>query len=153
MHFLGIAIIKERTREALDQAMAPFDERDGGNPNGEWDWYRAGGRWDGWLEGEEEVKRRETHGGFNFDPANDDVERNSCLARDFPFSRGAPYFFLVDGAWIAKKTRNPDWDYEKHGFRDEANPFERPTEDYDLQFAEALRKNPDAWAVVVDVHS
>lgn len=32
------------------------------NPKSKWDWYRIGGRWDGWITGDE----RKSDGGFNF---------------------------------------------------------------------------------------
>jgi hypothetical protein len=42
MHYLGAVIVDEPTEEALDKAME-------GQKDSHWDWYRPGGRWDGWL--------------------------------------------------------------------------------------------------------
>lgn len=63
MHYLGFVFVNEPTEAAVEMAMADYQ-------NIEWDWYQCGGRWDGYLLGEDEMKARQTHNGFNFDDAN-----------------------------------------------------------------------------------
>jgi hypothetical protein len=131
MHCLGYVIVNEPTEHAVEMAMAPFY-------NNNWDWYRCGGRWDGYLQGPDEEKRRKTHDGFNFDECNDSVERNSCNVSNLP-GREAPYFFIANGAWIEKET------FDGRAFV--------KTNNYDRMLDDALAANPDSYVVVVDVHS
>src|SRR5215831_11510572 len=94
MHYLGFVIVDEPTEKALDYAMAPFE-------GGHWDWYVAGGRFDGFLQGDDEMRRRRTHDGFNFDSENIRVDRNVVRAKDL--RENAPvFFFVADGEWIER---------------------------------------------------
>jgi hypothetical protein len=108
-----------------------------------WDWYRCGGREDGYLLGDEEMKRRETHNGFNFDETNKSAERNSCPVAALPADRRNVYFFVVDDCWIEREA----WvlGYPSGRFVENS--------DFDAQLQAALDANPDKYVVVVDAHN
>lgn len=50
-YFIGVIIPFKyeggKLEEAIGEILAPWDERDGGNPDGQWDWWTLGGRWNG----------------------------------------------------------------------------------------------------------
>lgn len=53
MHYFAAVVVPKDAdvEKAVTEAMAPFDENDGDNPAGEWDWWVIGGRWTGvWSE-------------------------------------------------------------------------------------------------------
>ncbi|MEQ8822774.1 MAG: hypothetical protein RIC14_00190 [Filomicrobium sp.] len=142
MHFRGFVIVDQPTNEAVNAAMEPHregydSETDTGY--GEWDWFRVGGRYDGYLVSDGEMLRRETKGGFNFGPAHTDIARNSVKVSDLPKDRRSIYFFVVGKEWVAKES----WDGET--FKD--------NEDFEGQLSEALKQHPDKYVVVVDAHS
>lgn len=137
MHYLGLAILKAPTEEALEEVMS-------GAEGAHWDWYRPGGRWDGWLLGEEEEKRRETDGGFNFADENKRIDRNICPVSEFNPERVADVDFVTgDWRWIQKTLfveGYPDCRFETNA---------RFIED-----AEALlAARPDGFVVVIDAHN
>ena len=132
MHYAGFVFVTEPTDAALAAAMASFYEK-------EWDWFRVGGRWDGYLVSDVEMKDRETHNGFNFDPANKDISRNNCLAQDLPDDRRRVAFFVADGQWMARKEWNGEAWTERETF---ASDLER-----------ALAEQPDRYVVIVDAHN
>lgn len=145
-HYLGFVFVREPTREAVAKALAPFSERDGDNFEGKWDWYRSGGRWDGYLLGEDEMKRRQTHNGFNFDDANDDPARNSVKVEVMPGVK-PPYFFLSpEGEWVERKS----WDSTPTATSKYGEFVDNP--DYLERYQRALT-NKDWFVVVVDIHS
>lgn len=153
MHYRGFVLVSEPTDEAIAAAMEPH--REGYNEDtdeffGHWDWYRAGGRYDGYLVSDEEMKARETDNGFNFQPENKRADRNCCLAKDVPSDRRAVYFFVADGKWTKRESYDANapskWDeggkgafVETHGFGDMLDA--------------ALAANPEHWVVVIDAHS
>lgn len=143
MHSLGFAIVPERTEQALQAVMAPHEETYDEKAEmlvGHWDWWRAGGRWDGYLESADEMKARETHKGYNLAPKNQSIERNSCRAADVPPDRRDPFFFVTPEGWTARQNFNAD--------------FSRldPVPDYGERLAAAMAAHPDHWVVVIDIH-
>ncbi len=141
MHYLGFVIVKEPTKEAIDAAMAK-------HRNDFWDWYRPGGRWDGFLIGKEEMKSRSTHDGFKSDDSNESIDRNCCRVSDLPKDK-TPYFFVVNGEWIAKEYYDqtvPNLETPNVG-----SMVEMP--DFDERFRSALARHKDEYIVVVDVHN
>jgi hypothetical protein len=138
MHYRGFVFVDEPTEEAVEVVMAGYG---GGH---KWDWYRCGGREDGYLQGDDEMSRRETHDGFNFDAANKSVVRNSCKVRDLPADRRKVYFFLTArGGWTERE-------FFVGGYptgRFENNLL------FQAQLELAIAENPDKWIVVVDAHN
>src|SRR5262245_20420955 len=120
MHFRGLVFVPLLKQEAVARAMAPFEGH-------HWDWWRVGGRWDGYLQGEAEMARRATHDGFNFDDTNQDITLNNCRAAMLPKDASA-YFILVDGEWIER-------------------------DDHPTRLPAAIEAHPDWFVVVVDVHN
>lgn len=140
MHYLGLVIVKEPTKAAVDEAMAEFHEK-------HWDWYRCGGRWDGWLTDEEAA--RQTSKGFNFAPENDNPTRNSCLVRDLPANKRPHFLVTPDGYWIPREYWN---EFEKSPYGLGYGAI-LPTPDFEARIEAELAKHPDAYAVVVDAHN
>src|SRR5436309_1173200 len=101
MHYRGFVFVPEPTEEAVAEAMKEHGGHDAAGD--EWDWYRCGGRDDGYLQGDAEMDRRETHNGFSFDVSNASARRNSCKASDVPMDRRQVYFFVVAGNWVERK--------------------------------------------------
>jgi hypothetical protein len=141
MHYRGFVFVDEPTEEAVQEAMKYHGGRD--DSWGRWDWYRCGGREDGYLQGDEEMTRRETDNGFNFSDQNKSASRNSCKARDLPADRQQIYFFVVDGVWVEREIYISGY---PHG-RFEDNALFRD------QLSAALAEKPDRWVVVVDAHN
>lgn len=146
MHYLGFVFVDAPTKEAVAEAME-------GHKDSKWDWYRCGGRWDGYLQGPEEEKARETHSGFNFDDKNDDPARNAVLVKDLrPDQR--PHFFVYSYHYIPKEYYN---EYERSpGLGRDGKQYYGailPTPDWEARFAQAKEENKDKWCVVVDAHN
>jgi len=94
MHYMGYVFVNEATDEAVAAALEDHKDE-------HWDWYRCGGRWDGHFGGETEMKRRETDGGFNFAPQNNDAARNAKPVADLDPEK--PPFFFVAGYYFVPK--------------------------------------------------
>ncbi len=86
------------------------------NPASKWDWYRIGGRWDGWATGNE----KPSHRGYNFGPEHESVA-NNLAATEQALQRGIiPHAIVTpDGQWHERGkmgwfavliTENDDWD-------------------------------------------
>lgn len=145
MHFMGFVFVKEPTVEAVKAAM----EDHGGDNGGKWDWYRCGGRWDGYFGGEDEMKSRETHNGFNFEDRNNDAARNAMKVADLKPDHEPPYFFVSDYSWVPKQYYN-EFEKSKHGSGFGAI---LDTPHFADRYADALKANADGWVVVVDAHN
>lgn len=108
------------------------------NPKSKWDWWRIGGRWDGWLRGLEALPGD----GFNFGPQYESAERNICPVMEIspPF----PPFAIVlpDGTW-AEKGEMGWWGIVSNA-KDKAR-WEEQTQTIFAQYADCI-------AVAVDMH-
>lgn len=142
MHYLGFVFVKEPTREAVEKALADWK-------GDEWDWYRCGGRWDGYLLGAEEMKRRETDKGFNFADENDDPARNSCRVADLPADVKVPYFFVSGWEFVPKEY------YDRHAKSKHGEGYGAIVQNayYEARYAKALVDHAGDWVVVVDIHN
>jgi hypothetical protein len=135
MHYMGFVFIKEPTDTALSEAMLPHIETDRG---GHWDFYIAGGRWNGYLVSDEVME--------DLDEYVDHIEENCSLACNFPHDRrkdADAFWFLVDGQWEECVTFSPDSLGEKQWW---------PTPNFKERLGEAFRTHPDYYVVVVDCH-
>lgn len=140
MHYRGFVFVDEPTEEAVSEAMQEFGGRE--ESGDKWDWFRCGGRHDGYLQGDEEMTRRETHNGFNFDAANKSAARNSCKVSEIPADRQKIYFFVAGHAWVEREVYISG--YPRGRFVD--------NDLFGAQLSQAIADNPDKWAVVVDAH-
>ena len=137
MHYRGFVFVDEPTEEAVAKAMEGYGD------GHKWDWYRCGGRYDGYLQGDDEMKRRETHNGFNFDDSNKSAARNSCKVRDIPADRRQVYFFVANWSWVEREMFVDGYP----SGRIEHNAL------FDVQLSQAITENPDKFVVVVDAHN
>jgi len=86
------------------------------NPNSKWDWYVIGGRWDGWVTGNEQS----SDNGYNFGPQHQTVA-NNIAGTEEAIERGViPHAIVTPdghwyergrlGWWAALITENEDWE-------------------------------------------
>jgi hypothetical protein len=141
VHYLGFVFVKELTDAAVAEAMEDYQDR-------EWDWYRCGGRWDGYLLGDEEMKSRETHNGFNFESSNERPERNCCKASELPADK-RPHFFVANGRWVPVEY----WDAHRKSEHFKGYGAFVLNEHFDERLKQAMTDNADGYVVVVDVHN
>ena len=86
------------------------------NTESKWDWYRIGGRWDGWITGNEQT----SDGGFNFGPGHETVENNVATTEQALKRAIIPHAIITpDGEWHERGqmgwfailiTENDDWE-------------------------------------------
>ena len=98
------------------------------NPKSKWDWYRVGGRWDGWIQG---TVRESADRGFNFSVQHEHVHNNIIKVSKFiemvkssddnENNPDGPPFAIVTpkgewcqrgemGWWAVVTDENEDWD-------------------------------------------
>ena len=97
------------------------------NDNAQWDWYRVGGRWDGYITN----NPQESENGFNFDGKHETIENNNILVSKLPNDK-IPYgLVLPNDEWLDKDSSG-NW----------RNLFE-----------ESLAKFTDHYIVSLDCHN
>lgn len=98
------------------------------NPDGRWDWYEIGGRWDGYIPG-----------------AEDNVIPAGKLMNDPQLKNRLPYFVLTpDGEWLEhERFYIVNGDMKTERFDDEA---------WLAEVRNALQQWPTHDVVVVDIH-
>ena len=71
------------------------------NPESKWDWYRIGGRWDGWLTDKEE--ERSSDNGFNWGDDHTSLKFNCISVAEAIEKEKIPYALITpDGEWKEK---------------------------------------------------
>ncbi len=150
MHYLGFVFVDEPTKEKVEEVMVFYKDD-------EWDYYRCGGRWDGYLQGEEEQRLRETNNGFNFGDRHDQPSRNCVRVADLPEGK-EPYFFVTKRYFVAKTYYNRHdvrmKDGKLHVFEGEivcGGVVETPY--WEERYKQTLEAYKDKWIVVVDAHN
>jgi hypothetical protein len=127
--------------ETLAERMKDWTGRPGGvderglyftttnNPQGRWDWYEIGGRWNGLL------KR-----------ASRNVISTRALRKSPDLKDLLPYYVLTpDGTWLEHERYIPDPKSVGH--------FEtKPDDQWLAEVIEALDQYPDSRVVCVDIH-
>jgi DNA-binding transcriptional MerR regulator len=88
------------------------------NSKSKWDWYRVGGRWDGWITGNEQSSQD----GFNFDARHETLENNTATTEEALAANKIPHAIITpDGIWHERGqmgwwavliTENDKWDDE-----------------------------------------
>jgi hypothetical protein len=144
-HFtVGIIVpLKTRSIKAyVDRQMAPYDEdrtfgRNLANPVARWDWYRIGGRYDGWITDNEQS----SDNGLNFDRKHETVQNNIATTEAALARNKLPCAVITpDGKW---HDRGDLW---RFGLTDEE--CQRCHE----RTRRILRKYPGHRIVIVDAH-
>lgn len=113
------------------------------NPESKWDWWRVGGRWDGYIT---KTEVDDGDGGFNFGKEYESIERNAVKIGDFLADmegRSMYAYVTSDGQWIEKGRMG--W----FGVS-----FDEMDEDaYTKMIKETLSKeNPEDYLVAIDCH-
>ena len=142
MHYLGFVFVAEPTEKAVAEAM-------GAHKGSEWDWYRCGGRYDGYLQGADEMERRSTENGFNFSSENEKAAKNFCKVCDLPEGM-KPYFFVSDYDFVPREYYNK---FEKSSYHTEFFGAILDTPYWQERWEAALKKYADKYIVVVDAHN
>jgi hypothetical protein len=141
---VGIIVpLKTRSIKAyVDRQMAPYNEnhgsaRDIANPNARWDWYRIGGRWDGWITG----NPQSSDNGFNFDKKHETVENNITTTEAALASDKIPHAIIT-----------PDGEWHEHGHMGWFAVMRDERIDWDDVARDILRKHPRHRIVILDAH-
>jgi DNA-binding transcriptional MerR regulator len=102
-----------RLHERFDDQGQPISTY---NPDSKWDWYRIGGRWDGWITGNEQS----SEGGFNFGAQHETLANNAATTEQVLAAGKIPHAIITpDGEWHERGqmgwwanliTENEDWD-------------------------------------------
>lgn len=98
------------------------------NPNGNWDWYVVGGRWDGTIKDNYQSSEK----GYNWGPQHHTLENNSLPVKDAlenwnPDNHVGYAMLTPDGKWVAKgdmgwfgmsndKVEQSDWNDQVKAF-------------------------------------
>lgn len=91
----------DKLTDAIGEILAPWDERDGDNENGRWDWWQLGGRWTGvWSD---------------YDPAADPANREFCWLCDGTGLRN-------DALGQAHREQNPGYTCNGCGYGEHVTP-------------------------------
>lgn len=99
------------------------------NPDGRWDWYEIGGRWNGYMKG-----------------AKRNVIRTRALRKSPHLKHHLPcYVVTPGGAWLEHERFFPD------GFCS-GRIDRKPDDQWLREVTEALEQNPDCRVVCVDIH-
>ncbi len=158
MHYVIFAIVpkdvqgEDETKSYIEKMMLPFSEttedpqyatekEDGylHNPNGHWDWYRVGGRWDGELID----NYQSSDNGFNWDDKHQTVSNNRVPVAGWKSSSEFGAFGIVfeqDGKPQWADRYLPSWTSK-----------ELPV--WEAELSEIMGKLTEHDIVVLDVHS
>lgn len=97
----GMAALKagQAVYDHITQVMAPYHEELEDVENPKWDWYRVGGRWDGWVCD----NKKQSENGFNFDTKHETIENNHALTDEMIRKDKIPFALVTpDGKWNEK---------------------------------------------------
>ena len=121
------------------------------SPHSKWDWWKIGGRWDGFFGGKEEMNKRSSNNGFNFGNEHSDLSFNSAPVKSLLDENGhldekltGPPFAIIDskGRW-AEKGDMGWWGMVAD---------EKEEDEWKTQVETILNENLDCTAIVCDLH-
>jgi hypothetical protein len=107
------------------------------NPNSKWDWYVVGGRWDGWITGNEQS----SDGGYNFGLQHQTVANNIA-----PTSRA------LERDVITHAIVTPDGHWHERGQLGWWAALITENEHWDAQAREILAAYPGCQLLILDAH-
>lgn len=142
MHFLTIVLINPETddpAEAVDALVAPYDEeltidQYEWNPNGQWDWWRIGGRFNGMILN----KSRRSKDGFCFGAEYENLAENSVIVSEM---------LQQDEFCIPRAIVTPDGEWHSRELRTTANL------DWRRKVMQLYKKHINCIAVACDMHT
>lgn len=151
MHFCHVVILDNEVVErheipnVVDIAMKPHEGT-------KWDWWRIGGRYDGVLTSMPSIS---SDNGFNFSPIHEGLDRNVCRLKEIKLPwKGGPYSFIdLDEQWYEKPNEH---DFIEVNGKYELVPrkaYKKELAAFEKKWETMIKKNPDAWAVMVDYHN
>lgn len=152
-HFFCVVLVPSDTkdiREKVEELLAPYSENlevepytdtDGElttyNPKSKWDWWRIGGRYDGYIT----ANRQSSEDGFNFNARHETIKNNCRPVKELPENL-VPYAIVSpDGEWHAKGEMG--W----WGMSDDTNEATWPHNSLML-----FGNNADCLAIGCDLH-
>ena len=114
------------------------------NSDATWDWYRVGGRWDGWIT---RTKVESQDNGFNFGEKHEDLAKNSISVEEYLESIAKndedriPYAVITsDGMWHSHGKMGPfAFSYDNN-------------DNWDKEFVEYLENDRNCMAIALDCH-
>ena len=117
------------------------------NQNSKWDWYRIGGRWDGYLT---KIAAESEDGGFNFDDKHETIDKNMITVEKHienvkeDFINHACFGLLTkEGEWLERGDMGW-WGTVKD---------EKTTTDWQEEYIKVLQNQlKDDYIVAVDCH-
>lgn len=105
------------------------------NPQGRWDYWVIGGRWDGVIQG----KSRNTKGRSNYGPEHEQLQYNICPVRELPADVLPEWILTPDGKWYEQEMRS-------------LYPTPQENEAWRKVVQPLLEQYQDCFAVGVDCH-
>ena len=107
------------------------------HPDSKWDWYHIGGRWDGWITGDE----RSSDQGYNFGPQHQTIENNIATTQQALERDVIPHAIIT-----------PDGEWHEHGQMGWWGIMITENEGWDIQARNILAQYPSHHLVILDAH-
>jgi hypothetical protein len=107
------------------------------NPDSKWDWFVIGGRWDGWITGNEQSSDH----GLNFGPQHQTIENNIATTEQ-----------AVERDVIPHAIITPDGEWHEHGQMGWWGIMITENEGWDAQTREILTGYPGHHLLILDAH-
>jgi len=107
------------------------------NPKSKWDWWSYGGRYNGYIEGEQ---KDDGDKGFNFGDKFRQLDNNIVKVKDI-----SPYV-------KAFAVVTPDGEWHERGQMGWWAMVTDEDEDWPEKFSKLLQDNKDCWAIGLDLH-
>lgn len=106
------------------------------NPDGKFDWYRIGGRWNGEIQGRtNEMQDMGTE--HHFSHAVEQVKNNILTVKKLLEKKEVPYTLVVDGNWLERPME----------------PYGKPNPEWIKECIAIYKKHPNHVAIGIDYHS
>ncbi len=113
------------------------------NQDSFYDWYRVGGRWDGYLTD----NRRRSDNGFNFDDIHEEVENNSISVEDM--IKNIDNYEYLPGKLL--DTDGSVYEHRKYGWFGMSEDV-KGDDIWKKEFVQVLHNNRDCYLVSLDCH-
>jgi hypothetical protein len=145
----GVGGLMEPHRETYNEATE--------ETHGHWDFWRIGGRWDGYLIDDQDCAECDrTNGHHSYDPVHESIERNHVVLPRLREDCYGAWLLTPEGEWIEKVE---PWQDDPDFFakvRDDDAAFKRINAEYEKSwrryFIEKLAEYRGYAVVGVDIH-